>query len=101
MLVTKLLVASLLLAASQALAAPPTTLGKPEGRLDIVAWPGYIERGESDKAYDWVTQFEKESGCKVNVKTAATSDEMVALMNKGGYDPVSYTHLTLPTIYSV
>ena len=29
-----------------------------EGALDIVAWPGYIERGESDKAYDWVSQFE-------------------------------------------
>ena len=54
-----------------------------------MAWPGYIERGESDKAYDWVTQFEKETGCKVNVKTAATSDEMVALMNKGGYDLVT------------
>jgi putative spermidine/putrescine transport system substrate-binding protein len=86
---TKLTAAALLLAASQALAAPPTALGKPEGRLDIVAWPGYIERGESDKAYDWVTQFEKETGCKVNVKTAATSDEMVALMNKGGYDLVT------------
>jgi hypothetical protein len=29
-----------------------------EGELDIVAWPGYIERGETDKAYDWVTAFE-------------------------------------------
>ena len=29
-----------------------------EGALDIVAWPGYIERGETDKAYDWVSQFE-------------------------------------------
>ena len=29
-----------------------------EGQVDIVAWPGYIERGETDKAYDWVTQFE-------------------------------------------
>lgn len=47
-------------------------LGDGEGRLDIVAWPGYIERGESDKAYDWVTGFEKETGCKVSVKTAAT-----------------------------
>ncbi|MDM3952219.1 ABC transporter substrate-binding protein [Pseudomonas alloputida] len=64
-------------------------LGDGEGRLDIVAWPGYIERGESDKAYDWVTGFEKETGCKVSVKTAATSDEMVSLMTKGGYDLVT------------
>ena len=26
-----------------------------EGQVDIVAWAGYIERGESDKGYDWVT----------------------------------------------
>jgi len=55
-----------------------------EGALDIVAWPAYIERGESDKAYDWVTQFEADTGCKVNVKTASTSDEMVALLTSGG-----------------
>lgn len=61
----------------------PTTLGQTEGRLDIIAWPGYIERGQTDKQYDWVTQFEKETGCAVNVKTAATSDEMVSLMAKG------------------
>jgi putative spermidine/putrescine transport system substrate-binding protein len=63
--------------------------GKGEGVVDIVAWPGYIERGETDKAYDWVTSFEKESGCKVRVKTANTSDEMVALMNEGGFDLVT------------
>jgi putative spermidine/putrescine transport system substrate-binding protein len=60
-----------------------------EGQLNIIAWPGYIERGETDKAYDWVTEFEKDTGCKVNVKTAATSDEMVALMTQGGYDLVT------------
>ena len=53
------------------------------------AGPGYIERGETDKAYDWVTGFEKKTGCKVTVKTAATSDEMVALMNEGGFDLVT------------
>ncbi len=60
-----------------------------EGELSIVAWPGYIERGETDKNYDWVTGFEKDTGCKVNVKTAGNSDEMVALMNQGGYDLVT------------
>jgi putative spermidine/putrescine transport system substrate-binding protein len=64
-------------------------LGKGEGALDIVAWPGYIERGETDKNFDWVTGFEKQTGCKVRVKTANTSDEMVALMNEGGFDVVT------------
>jgi putative spermidine/putrescine transport system substrate-binding protein len=65
-------------------AMPSTAL---EGQLDIVAWPGYIERGQSDKAYDWVTQFEADTGCKVNVKVANTSDEMVTLMASGGPQP--------------
>ena len=80
---------ALLASAGLQAAELPKALGAGEGRLDIVAWPGYIERGESDKAYDWVTGFEKETGCKVSVKTAATSDEMVSLMNKGGYDLVT------------
>ena len=64
-------------------------LGTPEGQVDIVAWPGYIERGETMKEFDWVTTFEQATGCKVNVKTAGTSDEMVALMNEGGFDLVT------------
>ncbi|MCC5815402.1 MAG: ABC transporter substrate-binding protein [Leptospira sp.] len=66
-----------------------TSIGSGEGEVSIVAWPGYIERGDTDKAFDWVTSFEKETGCKVTVKTAATSDEMVALMNEGGFDLVT------------
>ena len=68
---------------------PLQKLGKGEGQVDIVAWAGYIERGATDKAFDWVTEFEKKTGCKVTVKTAGTSDEMVALMNEGGFDLVT------------
>jgi putative spermidine/putrescine transport system substrate-binding protein len=64
-------------------------IGEPEGRLAIVAWPGYIERGETMDGFDWVTSFEEATGCKVDVKTANTSDEMVALMNEGGFDLVT------------
>lgn len=66
-----------------------TELGEGEGSVSIVAWPGYIERGETDPAFDWVTKFEEETGCMVEVKTANTSDEMVALMNEGGFDLVT------------
>ena len=69
--------------------AQVAAIGAPEGELNIVAWPGYIERGETDPGFDWVTKFEEATGCKVNVKTANTSDEMVALMNEGGFDLVT------------
>lgn len=86
-------IAALLAAASFPLTAVAqemkTEVGEGEGALGIVAWAGYIERGETDKAYDWVTTFEADTGCKVTVKTAATSDEMVALMNEGGFDLVT------------
>jgi putative spermidine/putrescine transport system substrate-binding protein len=70
---------------------PVTAVGEGEGAVNIVAWAGYIEDGSTDPAYDWVTQFETDTGCQVNVKTAATSDEMVALMQGGGgeYDLVT------------
>ena len=76
-------------------APPPAATEQPaastalEGQVDIVAWPGYIERGDTDAKYDWVKPFEAMTGCKVNVKTAGTSDEMVSLMNGGGYDLVT------------
>jgi len=68
---------------------PMQSVGAGEGSVDIIAWAGYIERGDTDPAYDWVTAFEEETGCMVNVKVAATSDEMVALMNEGGFDLVT------------
>jgi putative spermidine/putrescine transport system substrate-binding protein len=70
-------------------AQTPPAAGAGEGQLSIIAWPGYIERGDSDKLYDWVTKFEKNTSCKVTVKTANTSDEMVSLMNQGNYDLVT------------
>ncbi len=68
---------------------PKQEIGDGEGSVSIVAWAGYIERGETVAEFDWVTDFEAASGCKVEVKVAATSDEMVALMNEGGFDLVT------------
>lgn len=68
---------------------PRQQIGASEGALVVVAWPGYFERGANDASYDWVTAFERETGCMVTVKEAATSDEMVSLMNIGGVDLVT------------
>ena len=64
-------------------------VGKGEGEVDLVAWAGYVEDGSTDPAVDWVSDFEKQTGCKVNVKIGNTSDEMVTLMRTGNYDGVS------------
>ena len=64
-------------------------VGQGEGKLTVLAWPGYAEDGSTDKAVDWVTPFEKETGCQVDVKVFATSNEAVQLFNSGGYDVVS------------
>jgi putative spermidine/putrescine transport system substrate-binding protein len=65
------------------------SLGAGEGQVNIVAWAGYVEDGSNDPKVDWVHDFEKETGCKVNSKIAGTSDEMVTLMKTGEYDVVS------------
>jgi putative spermidine/putrescine transport system substrate-binding protein len=64
-------------------------LGDGEGRVDLIAWAGYVEDGSTDPKVDWVTGFEEETGCQVNVKLGNTSDEMVTLMRSGNYDGVS------------
>ena len=92
-------------AASSAAAAPGGAafagpVGDGEGQLNVLAWPGYAENGTTDPAVDWVTPFEKATGCKVNVKTFGTSDEAVKLMQGGGWDVVSASgDATLRLIY--
>ncbi|WP_417566756.1 ABC transporter substrate-binding protein [Marinobacter sp.] len=86
---TTLVAAAFMVTTMTAAADMKKSVGTGEGQVNIVAWPGYIERGQTDKSYDWVTGFERETGCKVQVKTASTSDEMVALMNEGGFDLVT------------
>ncbi len=36
-----------------------TLLPAAEERLDVISLPGYMERGQSDPRYEWVTRFER------------------------------------------
>ena len=77
-----------------------TSVGAGEGQVNVIAWAGYAEDGSNDPKVDWVHPFEKQTGCKVNVKIANTSDEMVSLMQTGQYDVVSASgDATLRMIY--
>jgi putative spermidine/putrescine transport system substrate-binding protein len=66
----------------------PTTIGKGEGKLNLIEWSAY-----SDPSF--AKKFEQQTGCKIKRKDANSSNEMVALMRTGGgggggqYDLVS------------
>jgi putative spermidine/putrescine transport system substrate-binding protein len=73
------------LTAPEAGASTPSSVGKGEGKLNLIAWEGYAQP-------EWVKPFEKQTGCQVSEKYAGTSSEMVSLMANGGggqYDLVS------------
>jgi putative spermidine/putrescine transport system substrate-binding protein len=57
-------------------------LGDTESELNILAWSGFVEPA-------WTDQFTADTGCTVNRKIFATSDEAVQLMRTGEYDLVS------------
>ncbi len=83
-------------ASAPAPSGPPpgaqASLGTGEGALNLVAWAGYVvggTGGEQVQGYDWVTPFEQQTGCKVNVKVGVDSSNMVQLMKTGQYDGVS------------
>jgi putative spermidine/putrescine transport system substrate-binding protein len=63
----------------------PSSIGKGEGQLNVIAWEGYAQPL-------WVRPFQAQTGCMVNAKYAGSSNQMVALMADGGggqYDLVS------------
>ncbi len=73
------------LTAPEAHAQVPTSVGKGEGKLNLIAWEGYAQP-------EWVKPFTASTGCQVSVKYAGSSSEMVSLMANGGghqYDLVS------------
>jgi putative spermidine/putrescine transport system substrate-binding protein len=73
------------LTAPEANAAVPSSVGKTEGHLNLIAWEGYAQP-------QWVKPYEQATGCQVSVKYGGSSSEMVSLMANGGggqYDLVS------------
>jgi putative spermidine/putrescine transport system substrate-binding protein len=69
----------------------PTSIGEGEGALTVLAWPGYVENGSTDPAYNWVKPFEDATGCKVTVQVFGTSDEAFSLFstNPDKFDVIS------------
>ena len=53
---------------------------KTEGEVNVVQWAGYAQL---------VDEFTAATGCKVNTKDGASSDDMISLLQTGAYDGVS------------
>lgn len=67
------------------------SLGATEGEVSVLAWPGYVENGSTDPAYNWVKPFEDATSCKVTVQVFGTSDEAFSLFstNPEKFDVIS------------
>jgi putative spermidine/putrescine transport system substrate-binding protein len=82
--------AALALSAAGALAARSGAgLAPAEGRLDLIAFPGYAEAGGDDPRVNWVTPFVQKTGCKVHVRTVHSSTELLDVVDAGGHDGVA------------
>jgi len=57
-----------------------STLAREEGEVNVVQWAGYAQL---------VDEFTAATGCKVNTKDGASSDDMISLIETGAYDGVS------------
>jgi putative spermidine/putrescine transport system substrate-binding protein len=55
---------------------------KNEGQVNLVIWSGYADPS-------WAKPFTQQTGCKVNTKDGASSDDMIDLITTGQYDGVS------------
>jgi putative spermidine/putrescine transport system substrate-binding protein len=53
-----------------------------EGQVNLVIWSGYADPS-------WAKPFTQQTGCKVNTKDGASSDDMIDLLSTGQYDGVS------------
>ena len=68
-----------------------TSLGDNENQLNLIIWDGYAEKGAVDPAYDWVTDFQTETGCIVHATPMTDSNNGVSLLNSGQYDGGSFS----------
>ncbi|MGC5016089.1 extracellular solute-binding protein [Streptosporangium sp. DT93] len=70
-------------------ATPSASVGKGEGTLRVLTYQGHVEYGSSAAGVNWVSSFEKRSGCVVRVDRVRTGEEMASRFAAGTYDVVS------------
>lgn len=73
-----------------ALTAPAASLGPGEGVLRLIVPPGPVQNGNVNPQADWVTPFEKQTGCQVELRNASSDVQAVRDIAGGGaaYDGI-------------
>jgi Spermidine/putrescine-binding periplasmic protein len=70
-------------------APTPTSLGRGEGMVRVLAPRGYVEYGGTDPNVNWVTSFERETGCRVRLTYAERGAAIERMLADDGYDVVA------------
>jgi putative spermidine/putrescine transport system substrate-binding protein len=69
---------------------PTPTIGRGEGELRVLTFRGYAEYGGIDAGVNWVSPFEKATGCRVSaVQMVRTSEQMAEAYERSAYDVIS------------
>ncbi|MEV7013426.1 extracellular solute-binding protein [Streptosporangium sp. NPDC051022] len=70
--------------------SPSASIGKGEGMLQVLTFQGHVEYGGATLGADWVTPFEKLTGCRVaRLDRVRTSAEMADRLRGTSYDVIS------------
>ncbi|WP_214413137.1 extracellular solute-binding protein [Sphaerisporangium fuscum] len=67
----------------------PKGLGPGEGTLTVLTFPGYAEYGGGDPNFNWVTPFEKSTGCRVNLQSPPSGEPADDYLARASFDVVS------------
>nr|MBO2475931.1 ABC transporter substrate-binding protein [Actinomycetales bacterium] len=72
--------------------SPLASIGPGEGEVSVLAPGGYAEWGGTDPKVNWISGFEKSTGCKVTLRSydPERSEE------PGGFDPGSFDVIAAP-----
>jgi putative spermidine/putrescine transport system substrate-binding protein len=62
---------------------PLASIGAGEGSVRLLSLPGYVEDGTTDPRVDWVSSFQKRTGCRVSYTQVGTGSQLVDKFEAG------------------
>ncbi|MFF5206543.1 extracellular solute-binding protein [Streptosporangium sp. NPDC000396] len=69
--------------------SPSASIGESEGTLRMLTFQDHVEYGAASSKVDWLTPFERQTGCRVRLDRVETSVEMAEQFSRTPYDVVS------------